>query len=57
MAVFRVKKNTGLYSNVKPSFKKYGPFPKSKGLLSLMLSLPDNWDYTTKGLACICKDA
>ena len=29
---------------------------KSKGLLSLMLSLPEDWDYTTKGLACICKD-
>ena len=29
---------------------------KAKGLLSLMLSLPDNWDYTTKGLARICKD-
>ena len=21
-----------------------------------MLSLPENWDYTTKGLSCICKD-
>ena len=21
-----------------------------------MLSLPEDWDYTTKGLACICKD-
>ena len=29
---------------------------KAKGLLSLMLSLPEDWDYTTKGLACICKD-
>lgn len=29
---------------------------KAKGLLSLMLSLPEGWDYTTKGLACICKD-
>ena len=29
---------------------------KAKGLLSLMLSLPDDWDYTTKGLAMICKD-
>lgn len=29
---------------------------KAKGLLSLMLSLPDNWDYTTKGLSIICKD-
>ncbi|KXL52239.1 hypothetical protein CLNEO_24040 [Anaerotignum neopropionicum] len=29
---------------------------KAKGLLSLMLSLPESWDYTTKGLAAICKD-
>ena len=29
---------------------------KAKGLLSLMLSLPEEWDYTTKGLARICKD-
>jgi len=29
---------------------------KAKGLLSLMLSLPEDWDYTTKGLAHICKD-
>lgn len=27
---------------------------KAKGLLSLMLSLPDSWDYSTLGLACIC---
>lgn len=29
---------------------------KAKGLLSLMLSLPEDWDYTTRGLARICKD-
>lgn len=29
---------------------------KAKGLLSLMLSLPENWDYTMKGLVRICKD-
>lgn len=29
---------------------------KAKGLLSLMLSLPDDWDYTLKGLARICRD-
>ena len=28
---------------------------KAKGLLSLMLSLPEDWDYTMKGLARICK--
>ena len=29
---------------------------KAKGLLSLMLSLPDNWDYTLRGLTAICKE-
>ena len=29
---------------------------KAKGLQSLMLSLPDNWNYTLKGLISICKD-
>ena len=29
---------------------------KARGLLSTMLSLPDDWDYTTRGLASICKD-
>ncbi len=29
---------------------------KAKGLLSLMLSLPEEWDYTIKGLALICKE-
>lgn len=29
---------------------------KARGLLSTMLSLPEDWDYTTRGLARICKD-
>ena len=29
---------------------------KAKGLLSFMLSLPDDWDYTQKGLAATCRD-
>lgn len=29
---------------------------KAKGLLSVMLSLPDDWDYTTRGLASICRE-
>lgn len=29
---------------------------KAKGLLSVMLSLPDNWDYSVKGLCSICKE-
>ena len=29
---------------------------KAKGLLSVMLSLPDNWDYSIAGLVAICKE-
>ena len=29
---------------------------KAKGLLSMMLSLPEDWNYTTRGLAKICKE-
>ena len=29
---------------------------KAKGLLSMMLSLPDEWNYNTRGLAAICKE-
>ena len=29
---------------------------KARGLLSLMLSLPDDWDYSARGLACLCRD-
>ena len=29
---------------------------KAKGLLSMMLSLPEKWNYTTRGLAAICKE-
>lgn len=29
---------------------------KAKGLLSVMLSLPDNWTYTIAGLVAICKE-
>ena len=29
---------------------------KAKGLLSYMLSLPENWDYSLMGLSAICKE-
>jgi hypothetical protein len=35
-------------------FKEKGMTLKAKGLLSLMLSLPDTWDYSIKGLCAIC---
>lgn len=30
---------------------------KAKGLLSVMLSLPDTWDYSISGLVSICKES
>lgn len=56
MAVFRVEKtrNYTVMSNYHLRDKSLSL--KAKGLLSLMLSLPENWDYTTRGLARICKD-
>ena len=55
MAVFRVQKtqNYTIMSNYHLNDKALSL--KAKGLLSLMLSLPDSWDYTTRGLASICK--
>lgn len=56
MAVIRVNK-TGDYtvmSNV--HFKEKEMSLKAKGLLSLMLSLPDSWDYSISGLCAICKE-
>ena len=56
MAVFRVQKtqNYTVMSNYHLNDKALSL--KAKGLLSLMLSLPDTWDYTTRGLASICKE-
>jgi len=56
MAVFRVKKDKNYTVMANYHLQDIALSLKAKGLLSLMLSLPDNWDYTTKGLASICKD-
>lgn len=56
MAVFRVEKTRDYTVMANHHLRNIKLSLKAKGLLSLMLSLPENWDYTTKGLACICKD-
>lgn len=56
MAVFRVEKNRDYTIMANHHLRNKSLSLKAKGLLSLMLSLPDDWDYTTKGLASICKD-
>ena len=56
MAVFRINKTRDYTVMSNHHLRNTSLSLKAKGLLSLMLSLPDNWDYTTKGLASICKD-
>lgn len=56
MAVFRIEKTRDYTVMSNHHLRNTALSLKAKGLLSLMLSLPDEWDYTTKGLARICKD-
>jgi hypothetical protein len=56
MAVFRVEKNKNYTVMSNHHLKDKNLTLKSKGLLSLILSLPDEWNYTTRGLATICKE-
>ena len=56
MAVIRVKKvkNYTAMTNYHLQNKKMSL--KAKGLLSVILSLPDDWDYTIEGLCGLSKD-
>ena len=56
MAVCRVEKNKNYTTMSNYHLRDPDLSNKARGLLSTMLSLPDNWDYTTRGLAKICKD-
>ena len=50
MAVFRVEKNRGYTVMSNHHLRNKALSLKAKGLLSQMLSLPEDWDYTLKGL-------
>lgn len=56
MAVFRIEKTRDYTVMSNHHLRNAGLSLKSKGLLSMMLSLPDDWNYTTRGLASICKE-
>ncbi len=56
MAVMRVHKNANYTIMSNHHFKEKKMSLKAKGLLSLMLSLPDDWDYSVNGLATLSKD-
>lgn len=56
MTVFRVEKTKDFTVMSNHHLRNRTLSLKAKGLLSLMLSLPEDWDYTTKGLAQIYKE-
>ena len=56
MAVFRIEKTRDYTVMSNYHLRDRSLSLKAKGLLSLMLSLPEDWDYTMRGLARICKD-
>lgn len=56
MAVFRIEKTRDYTVMANFHLRDTELSLKAKGLLSLILSLPEDWDYTTKGLARICRD-
>lgn len=56
MAVFRIEKTRDYTVMANHHLKNKNLSLKAKGLLSVILSLPDNWNYTTRGLSAICKE-
>ena len=56
MSVFRVHKTENYSVIANYHFKEKEMSLKSKGLLSLMLSLPDTWQYSISGLTKLSKD-
>ena len=54
--VIRVKRTKNFTVMSNHHFKNKELSLKAKGLLSLMLSLPDDWNYSMKGLATLSKD-
>lgn len=56
MAVYRVQRTRDYTVMSNYHLKDKNLTLKSKGLLSMILSLPDEWNYTTRGLAAICKE-
>lgn len=57
MAVFRINKTKDYTVISNYHLRDKNLSLKAKGLLSLMLSLPDEWDYSINGLVSICKES
>ena len=57
MAVFRVEKTNDYTVMANHHLRNHALSLKAKGLLSQMLSLPEDWDYTLSGLAEINRES
>ena len=57
MAVFRVEKNKGYTVMSNHHLRDRDLSLKAKGLLSQMLSLPEDWDFTLAGLSRINRES
>ena len=57
MAVFRVERNKGYTVMSNHHLRNKELSLKAKGLLSQMLSLPEDWDYTLSGLSYINRES
>lgn len=55
--MFRVEKNTNYTVMSNHHLRNKAMSLKSKGLLSLILSLPPEWEYSLNGLCAICKES
>jgi hypothetical protein len=56
MSVFRVNKTKDYTVMSNHHLRDKALSLKAKGLLSMMLALPDDWDYSVNGLVAICKE-
>ena len=56
MAIFRVEKNKNYTVMSNWHLRDKNLSLKAKGLLSFMLSLPDDWDYSLNGLVKVLKE-
>ena len=56
MAKFKIHKTKGYTTMSNAHFREKEMSLKAKGLLSLMLSLPEEWDYSEVGLSKLSKD-
>ena len=57
MTIFRVEKTKDYTVMANDHLKNKNLSLKAKGLLSLILSLPDNWNYSMNGLVAISKES